>query len=192
MDKLIINHPNEHFFLHILPQLTFLKVLELKCQSLQEIPPDTIWPRQLEQLAFYCPQLTTIPIDLLFLPHLVSFKIIGGRIPQFPSYHPKHPPHSRLKNLQFTNISLQTLPLWLGYFKELEVLTLNHNHLQIFPSELVLLRKLERINLDHNRLHHFPEVLEQLPSLRHLSLDKNPLISSHRHYLQHKYHLRVL
>ena len=87
--------------------------------------------------------------------------------------------HVEKLDLQANRISqwsygLQELPHYIGLFKDLKYLYLEHNSLTSLPTTLQLCQELEELKVNFNRLNSLPGYLLHFPKLKVISRHDNP------------------
>lgn len=84
---------------------------------------------------------------------------------------------ARLRELQLSNCSLETIPADLATLTSCTLLSASKNQLQALPPRLGEMRNLRELDLSHNSLTRIPASIAGLVSLRTLNLEKNALES---------------
>jgi len=77
--------------------------------------------------------------------------------------------------LELKRQDLDSLPLDILEFKNLQYLSLRKNQLKNFPSELSVLKHLQVLDLSKNELPSIPEEISSFNNLKHLILNNNEL-----------------
>lgn len=84
---------------------------------------------------------------------------------------------TRVKNLDFSDLGLRSLPPQIRDLKALTHLSLDNNQLTALPPEIGQLTALKQLSLDNNQLTALPSEITQLTALTMFSLQSNPLTS---------------
>jgi Leucine-rich repeat (LRR) protein len=84
--------------------------------------------------------------------------------------------NNKLRSIDVSHNSLQTLPSIIGQFSQLKHLSLNNNQINYLPQEIGNLKKLETLSADNNRIKEIPESISNLTNLRIVSLSRNEFI----------------
>ncbi|XP_037539625.1 p53-induced death domain-containing protein 1 [Nematolebias whitei] len=117
-------------------------------------------------------QLSHLPSCLLRLPALSKLLLSHNRISSLP------PDLGQLSSLTYLSLSvndLASLPPSVCQLKSLQTLDVSHNLLQQLPDEIGFLGELVRLELFHNKLKQLPESMGFLSSLRELVIYSNDL-----------------
>ena len=173
----------------IIMNLTNLKYLSLKNNSLTEIPDFVNSLTTLEILDVTKNKLSILPslynldklYHLSFQDNLISnisnlprnLQTLSGRWNKIKFITTKLP--SSLKKINLAQNRLQEIPVHFGNLEQLEELNLYGNKLHKLPEVFTNLKKLKRLILRVNEIENLPRSFENLLSLETLDVEENKL-----------------
>jgi Leucine rich repeat/Leucine Rich repeats (2 copies)/Leucine Rich Repeat len=152
-------------------KLRELKSFDCSFNKIDKIPENIAKIAYIKKLNFSHNQISEIPKTLLRLRFLneldLSFNLI--------STLPNPALMKKLRILDLSHNSIQSLPKLIGKLTKLEQLNLSNNGLTSLPSTIGKLKNLEILDLSNNNIDKVPIKLARLRNLKVLILSGNPI-----------------
>lgn len=139
-DNKIVAVPSELFEL-----FAQVKVLDLRKNAIEELPPSISAMRALEDLLLDQNRLREIPKELCKLPCLKTLSLSQNMLRNLPAEIGEM---ALLSNLSIGDNQIEELPTGLGNCKALTVLYMHHNHFARLPTSLHHLEHLTELALE--------------------------------------------
>lgn len=154
-----------------------LKVLSIRDEDVQELPPALCTAPNLAELDLSCDRLTALPESFTEMTSLRKLALGRNAFTEFPRQLCRLP---YLQSLSMSTDKLADLPSEIGQMTALRVLKLDGpiyppSQLATFPVELYQLENLETLCLSGNVISTLPDDLSRLAALRELDLMSNRL-----------------
>jgi internalin A len=146
--------------------------LDLKRESIKELPSEIGQLTKLTALNLNYNQLTTLPDAIGQLTNLIFLDLISNQLTMLPDAISQL---TNLTTLSLVSNQLTALPDGIGHLTNLKSLYLSNNQLTALPDGIGHLTNLKSLYLRDNKLTALPDVIGQLTNLETLLLDGNPL-----------------
>ena len=114
--------------------------------------------------------LTTVPIEVLELPNLITLDLEKNRLATFPEVIWSL---TKLERLNLSNNQLKTITKAILKLTEIEDLDLGNNQLKAFPENILKLTNLKILRLEGNQLRTLPNTIWKLAKLEMFVLYNN-------------------
>jgi Leucine-rich repeat (LRR) protein len=96
-------------------------------------------------------------------------------------------PRAPLKFITIKKCGIEKIPEEISIFWQLREANFSENHLTTLPTSVVDLKNLKRLNLDDNDFTMFPDDIIKISSLHHLSIDHNHFPEEEKERIQRQY-----
>ncbi|MBT4594458.1 hypothetical protein HOD08_01105 [bacterium] len=149
-----------------------LKILRLRYNSIDCLPPEIANMETLEDLNLDFSKLQELPAQLCSLKKLRVLTLSNNKIDSVSSQI------ASLKNLKRLNLKdnkLTSLPREIAALTKLKILNLSHNKFEEFPLPVCSLRSLQELDLSMNKMKELPEEICRLTKLETLVARFNEL-----------------
>jgi Leucine rich repeat len=151
---------------------SFVDSLDLRSNSLTDIPLDILIHKRLKVLKAGNNNLSHFPANLTNFYNLISLELDSNKFIIFPS---EIFSLNNLVDLDLSHNELSTISAEIKRLTRLRVLSLNFNRLVNCPFEIGQMVSLEYLLLRGNGITTMPESIEKLIKLKYLDLRENPI-----------------
>ena len=163
---------NQNLPIHI-TFLRGLKILDLKNQSLNNLPKELGRLIELEELYLEENFLKDLPLELNNLQKLHTIDLSNNKLESIPEAITKM---KSLERLTLRRNVIQTLPAEIAELKNLSYLILSHTNLTQLPHGINQLENLTYLDISYASFTSFPEEITELRNLKTLCLQGNEIL----------------
>ncbi|ORX77341.1 L domain-like protein [Anaeromyces robustus] len=158
---------NTNAFPSIITKITSLEKLDLRNNSLKELPriENLI---NLQELILSQNSLSKVPSGIEQLNKLQRLDLSSNNINEFPEIEKL----INLQELKLNNNGFSSVPSGIEQLIKLQILDLSNNRIKKFP-EIGKLTNLQELKLNNNGFNNVPSGIEQLNKLQRLNLSRN-------------------
>ncbi len=152
--------------------LAKLAVLDLRENSLREIPSEVYYLSALEELRVSRNNLATLRPEVGQLQHLQILNAAENQLAELPaSFAEMHD----LRDVNLSRNKFSRVPPPLLQVPNMEHLHLAFNIIRVIPSTIAKLTSLRILDLERNQIRRLPSTFSHVPHLNELNLKKNPI-----------------
>jgi len=173
LETLVMDCNNIKEFPTAICKLTKLNCLDITKNKLSNISKDIKNLQELTILLLSDNNIKEVPEEIEHLGNLKTLYLSQNIINDETSYRSIF----NLTNLTNLNLSINTIPLNIKYFKNLRDIDLTNNKIEIIPHELFTLMNIVGIYFSNNNIREIPDRIGNLHLLEYCFLNNNKLKS---------------